>query len=141
MKSAIEHLNERLTKMEENFKRLKEELDKSSGNKLDVEFEAMKRELSTLSQYATTDTQERHKKLDKLHRDLAAHAKPSNSAGSKSIDGHLEKLGEATSRALDGLQTQQRRMFGTSVFAIAFVVIAGLGLYCKFRGWEKKHVL
>jgi len=32
-------------------------------------------------------------------------------------------------------------MFGVSIAAIAFVLVAGLSLYNKFLCWEKKHVL
>jgi len=139
MTRAIESLDRRVTVMEKTFENLKTELDKRTGHKLGAEFDAIKKELTSLSKVASTETQERHKKLESLHEDIAHVHKSATSQDN--IDHHLNKLTESNKRTLDNLNGQHQRMFGVSIGAIAFVVIAGLSLYNKFRCWEKKHVL
>lgn len=139
MTQAIESLGKRILAMEKNFAELKAEIDKKSGHKLSEEFNAIKKELSSLSSVAATATQERHKKLETLHSDIADVHK---SAGSPDvIDKHLDKLSMSNSKVLDKLTSEHQMMFGVSIAAIAFIVIAGLSLYNKFRCWEKKHIL
>uniref|UniRef100_A0A7S1M1F5 L-type lectin-like domain-containing protein n=1 Tax=Alexandrium catenella TaxID=2925 RepID=A0A7S1M1F5_ALECA len=139
MLQAIETLGKRISTMEKNFAELKAEIDKKSGHKLSEEFSAIKRELSSLSSVAATATQERHKKLETLHSDIADVHKSAHSPDV--IDKHLDKLSQSNSKVLDKLTSEHRMMFGVSIAAIAFIVIAGLALYNKFRCWEKRHVL
>lgn len=139
MERAIASLAKRIDTMENNFQVLKTELDKKTGHKLGEEFEAIKKELTTLSNVASKETEERHSKLESLHNDIADVHKTAHSPDS--IDKHLDKLSETNIKVLDQLTTEHQSMFGVSVVAIAFVVVAGLALYNKFRCWEKKHVL
>merc|ERR1719152_1042557 len=114
-----------MTQMEQAFKQLKEELDKKSGHKLDAEFDAM--------------TKERSKKLETLHEDIAKVHKATTDSSGEGIANHIKTLEESNQRTLNNLDDEHRRMFGVSIFAIAFIIIAGLSLYNKFRCWEKKH--
>lgn len=136
---AIESLGKRVTVMEQTFENLKLELDKRTGHKLGEEFDAIKKELTSLSDVASTNTQDRHKRLDSLHEDIAHVHKSATSADN--LDHHLNKLTQSNQRTIDSLNTEHQKMFGVSIAAIAFIVIAGLSLYNKFRCWEKKHVL
>jgi len=136
---AIESLGKRVTVMEQTFENLKVELDKRTGHKLGEEFDAIKKELTSLSDVASTNTAERHRKLDTLHEDIAHVHKSATSADN--LDHHLNKLTQSNQRTIDSLNTEHQKMFGVSIAAIAFIVIAGLSLYNKFRCWEKKHVL
>eukprot|EP00929_Paragymnodinium_shiwhaense_P075456 TRINITY_DN38579_c0_g1_i1.p1 TRINITY_DN38579_c0_g1~~TRINITY_DN38579_c0_g1_i1.p1 ORF type:complete len:509 (+),score=157.70 TRINITY_DN38579_c0_g1_i1:36-1562(+) len=137
--SAIEAFGKRITAMEETFENLKKEIDKKTGHKLGEEFDAIKRELTSLSDVASAETQERHKRLDSLHEDISDVHKTASSPDN--IDHHLSKLTESNQRTLDQMSTEHQKMFGVSIAAIAFVVIGGLSLYNKFRCWEKKHIL
>merc|ERR1719316_531156 len=139
MSRAIQTLNQRVTVMEQAFNALKEEIGTRSGVSLDDEFNQMKKELSTLSKYASTEHETRHKKLETLHKELEG--VKASSFGGSSVDAHLDKLTDSTQKTLDKLQTGHQTTFGVSIAAIAFIVIAGLALYNKFRCWEKKHVL
>lgn len=139
MTRAIETLGKRIDNMESNFADLKQELDKKTGHKLGAEFDAIKKELTSLSSVASKETEERHSKLESLHADIADVHKSAHS--SDSIDKHLDKLTQSNTKVLDQLTDEHQRMFGVSIAAIAFIVIAGLSLYNKFRCWEKKHVL
>jgi len=139
MNQAINSLTNRVEVMEKAFGLLKSEIDIRSGHNLDKEFEAMKLELTSLSQYASTEHEDRHRKLESLHKDLES-VKASTS-GTEHIDRHLMKLTDSTQRTLDNIQTGHQRTFGVSIAAIAFIVVAGLALYNKFRCWEKKHIL
>lgn len=141
MSNAISSISRRMTTMEQQFKQLKEDLDKTSGHKLDAEFDAMKKELVSLSQYASSETKERHSKLDTLHKDISQVHKASSIFGPDHIDKHLSQLEEGHKRTLENLKGEHQKMFGVSIAAIAFIVIAGLSLYNKFRCWEKKHVI
>merc|ERR1712151_245137 len=100
---------------------------------------AIKQELTTLSTVATKETQERHSRLESLHQDIADVHKSAHSP--ENIDKHLDKLSQSNDKVLDQLANEHQTMFGLSLAAIAFIVIAGLSLYNKFRCWEKKHVL
>jgi len=137
--NAISSLGKRITSMEETFEHLKQEIDKKTGHHLGKEFDAIKKELASLSTVAAKENKERHKRLEALHEDIADVHKTANS--SDSIDHHLNKLTESNQRTLESLTTEHQKMFGVSIGAIAFVIIAGLSLYNKFRCWEKKHVL
>lgn len=139
MTQAIESLGKRIGSMEKNFQELKAEIDKKSGHKLSEEFALIKQELSSLSNVAASETQERHKKLETLHSDIADVHKSAHSPDV--IEGHLDKLSQSNSKVLDKLTSEHQMMFGVSIAAIAFIIIAGLSLYNKFRCWEKKHVL
>lgn len=139
MNQAINSLTQRVEVMERAFNLLKAEIDLRSGHSLDKEFEAMKKELTSLSNYASSEHQNRHSKLENLHKDLQSVKASSGDSGG--FDVHLEKLTDSTQRTLDNLQTGHQRTFGVSLLAIAFIVIAGLALYNKFRCWEKKHIL
>merc|ERR1712190_102421 len=139
MARSIETLGKRIDAMEQSFSELKAELDKKTGHKLGEEFEAIKRELSTLSTVASKETEDRHSKLENLHNDIAEVHKTAHSPDN--IDKHLDKLSESNTKVLDQLTNEHQRMFGVSIAAIAFIIIAGLSLYNKFRCWEKKHVL
>jgi len=139
MTQAIDSLGKRISIMERNFAELKQEIDKKSGHKLSEEFSAIKQELSSLSTVAHTETKERHKKLETLHSDIADVHKSAHSPDQ--IDKHLDKLSESNSKVLDKLTSEHQLMFGVSIAAIAFIIIAGLSLYNKFRCWEKKHIL
>jgi hypothetical protein len=139
MMHAIESLGKRVTVMEKTFANLKVELDKRTGHKLGEEFDAIKKELTSLSKVASTETQERHKRLDSLHEDIAHVHKSATTADN--IDHHLNKLTQSNQRTLENLTTEHQKMFGVSIAAIAFIVIAGLSLYNKFRCWEHKHIL
>jgi hypothetical protein len=136
---AIDSLGKRVTAMEKTFENLKVELDKRTGHHLSAEFDAIKKELTSLSKVASTETQERHKKLDSLHEDIAHVHKSATSQDN--LDHHLSKLTESNKRTIDNLTNEHQKMFGVSIAAVAFIVIGGLSLYNKFRCWEKKHVL
>lgn len=139
MERAIANLAKRIDIMETNFAELKAELDKKTGHHLGQEFEAIKQELTTLSTVATKETAERHSRLESLHHDIADVHKSAHSPDN--IDKHLDKLSQSNDKVLDQLTNEHQRMFGVSLAAIAFIIIAGLSLYNKFRCWEKKHVL
>jgi hypothetical protein len=139
MAKAIESLNKRVTTMEKTFETLKEEVDKRTGHKLGAEFDAIKKELTTLSRAASRETEERHKRLDSLHEDIPTVHK--TAVNQENIDSHLNKLTESNKRTLDSLIGEKQKMFGVSIAALAFILIAGFSLYQKFRCWEKKHVL
>jgi len=139
MMRAIESLGKRVTVMEKTFENLKVELDKRTGHKLGEEFDAIKKELTSLSNVASTETQERHKRLDSLHEDIAHVHKSATSQDN--LDHHLNKLTQSNQRTIESLTNEHQKMFGVSIAAIAFIVIAGLSLYNKFRCWEKKHIL
>jgi len=139
MTRAIESLGKRLATLENTFAELKAELDKKTGHNLGAEFEAIKGELVSLSSVASQSTQERHKKLETLHSDIAEVHKTAHSPDM--IDRHLDKLTQSNTKVLDKLASEHRMMFGLSIAAIAFIMIAGLSLYNKFRCWEKKHIL
>merc|ERR1712039_321737 len=125
--------------METNFADLKVEIDKKTGHKLGQEFDAIKKELTSLSSVASRENQERHKRLESLHEDIADVHKSAHSPDN--IDKHLDKLTKSNSKVLNQLTNEHQKMFGVSIAAIAFIIIAGLSLYNKFRCWEKKHVL
>lgn len=137
--NAIDSLAKRITTMESTFENLKNEIDKKTGHHLGAEFEAIKKELSSLSTVATKEAEDRHQRLGTLHADIADVHKSASSPDA--IDTHLSKLTESNQRTLVQLTSNHQRMFGVSIAAIAFVIIAGLSLYNKFRCWEKKHVL
>jgi hypothetical protein len=137
--NAIEALSKRITAMETTFENLKNEIDKKTGHHLGTEFEAIKKELASLSTVASKEAEERHNRLGNLHADIKdVHA---TAKSPDNIDTHLSKLTESNQRTLVQLTNNHQRMFGVSIAAIAFVIIAGLSLYNKFRCWEKKHVL
>merc|ERR1719261_312491 len=96
MNQAINSLTQRVEVMERAFNLLKSEIDLRSGHSLDKEFEAMKKELTSLSQYASNEHQTRHEKLESLHKDLES--VKANSGGGDNIDRHLEKLTDSTQR-------------------------------------------
>lgn len=139
LQNAIGSLEKRITAMEGTFENLKQEIDKKTGHHLGKEFDAIKKELTSLSTVASKETQERHKRLETLHEDIADVHKTASS--SDNIDHHLNKLTESNQRTLNSLTNEHQKMFGVSIAAIGFVIIAGLSLYNKFRCWEKKHVL
>lgn len=139
MTRAIESLGKRIGAMEKTFSELKVEIDKKTGHKLGQEFDAIKKELTSLSSVASRENQERHKRLESLHEDIADVHKSAHSPDN--IDKHLDKLTKSNNKVLDQLTNEHQKMFGVSIAAIAFIIIAGLALYNKFRCWEKKHVL
>lgn len=139
MARSIQTLSRRIDAMEASFGELKEELDKKTGHKLGAEFDAIKKELTSLSDVASRETEERHSRLESLHADIADVHRSAQSPDN--IDKHLDKLSESNKMVLDQLTKEHQNMFGVSIAAIAFVIIAGLSLYNKFRCWEKKHVL
>lgn len=95
--------------------------------------------MSTLSTVAHKESSDRHQRLEALHTDITQVHKSAHS--SESIDKHLDKLTESNTKVLSQLNDEHQTMFGVSIGAIAFIIIAGLSLYNKFRCWEKKHVL
>lgn len=137
--TAIETITKRVTTLEKTFQTIQAELNKKTGHDLSAEFEDIKKELSTLSSVASTESQEKHKKLDALHQDISTVHKAASSPDN--IDKHLDKLSQSTQRTLDSLSNEHQKMWGVSIAAIAFIIIAGLALYNKFSCWEKKHVL
>merc|ERR1712217_741905 len=134
MSRAIESLGKRIEVMESNFADLKAELDKKTGHKLGAEFDAIKKELTSLSSVASKETEERHSRLESLHADIADVHKSAHSPDN--IDKPLDKLTQSNTKVLDQLTNEHQKMFGVSIAAIAFIVIAGLSLYNKFRCWE-----
>lgn len=139
MSKALDTLGKRITTMETSFTELKSELDKKTGHHLEEEFSALKKELTSLSSVATKETHERHKRLEELHTDIQGAGK---SAGSTADLGkHLTKMADSHTKVIENLESTGTRMFGVSIAAISFIVVAGLSLYQKFRSWEKKHVL
>jgi hypothetical protein len=139
MSNAVGALAKRIEAMENTFAKFKQELDRKTGHSFSTDFAAISTELSSLSNVAATETAERQKQLETLHVDIKdVHTKVKDT---KSIDNHLTELTEANQRTIEKLSTGQSNMFGVSVCAIVFVLIAGLSLYNKFRCWEKKHVL
>jgi len=139
MKASITALSKRIATVEETFRNLKAEIDKKTGHNLGAEFEAIKKELADMHATAHRDTDRRGKKLADLHSDIEHVHKTASSGGD--ISGDLDSLSKSNEQVLDQLTNQHQRMFGVSIFAIAFIIIAGLSLYNKFRCWEKKHVL
>lgn len=139
MTHAIDSLTKRVEAMENTFQSLKDEIDKKTGHHLSQEFDLIKKELSSLSTVASQEHKARKERLDVLHKDITHVHKVAH--GPDNLDQHLNKLTESNQRTLDQLTSEHQRMFGVSLSAIAFVVVAGLSLYNKFRCWEKKHVL
>lgn len=139
MTRALESLGKRVAAMEKSFTELKEEIDKKTGHHLGEEFEAIKKELADISVVAFQENKDRHQKLENLHLDIEHVHKAASS--SENIDKHLDSLSQSNAKVLDQLTNEHQRMFGVSIAAIAFIIIAGLSLYNKFRCWEKKHVL
>merc|ERR1719159_788781 len=139
MSRAITSLSKRIGVMEKTFQDLKAELDKKTGHKLGEEFDAIKKELTSLTSYTSQETRERHKRLETLHSDIKDVHKTAHST--EGLDKHLDKLTESNSKVLDQLTSEHQKMFGVSIAAIAFIMIAGLSLYNKFRCWEKRHIL
>jgi len=137
--NAMESLSKRITAMEATFENLKQEIDKKTGHHLGKEFDAIKHELTHLSTVATKGTKERHKSIDSVHEAISDAHKTASS--SDKIDHHLNKLAESSQRTMTSLTNGHQKMFGVSIVAIAFVIVAGLALYNKFRCWEKKHIL
>lgn len=138
MKAAIQALSKRVAAVESSFQSVKAEIDKKTGHNLGEEFDAIKKELADIHAAAHRDTDARGKKLADLHSDIENVHK---SAAGGDISGHLDSLSRSNEKMLDQLASQHKRMFGVSIFAIAFIIVAGLSLYNKFRCWEKKHVL
>jgi len=139
MKSAIFQLGKRVETLEQTFKLLKAEIDKKTGHKLSEEFEALKKDLMDIHSAAHKDNADRGKKLESLHADIQTAHK--NAGSGADIGGHLDTLSQSNAKVIDQLTSEHQRNFGVSIFAIAFIIIAGLSLYNKFRCWEKKHVL
>ncbi|CAJ1396077.1 unnamed protein product [Effrenium voratum] len=139
MKAAISALSKRVSVVEESFTTLKKEIDMKTGHNLGEEFESIKKELADMHAAAHRDTDARGKKLADLHSDIEHVQKTAATGGD--ISGDLDSLSRSNEQVLDELTSQHKRMFGVSIFAIAFIIIAGLSLYNKFRCWEKKHVL
>lgn len=139
MVQALEALSTRITKVESSFDLLKAEIDKKTGHKLAQEFESIKKELVDIQGFATKDTTDRGKKLESLHADIE-HAHRTAASGND-LTGSLDNLHDSSNKVLEQLQGEHKRMFGISIVAIAFILVAGLSLYNKFRCWEKKHVL
>lgn len=138
MNQAVEALTKRLGVLEKTFALIKGEINKKSGHDLSKEFEDIKKELTTLSTVASTESKEKHAKLEELHKNIAdVHQAVQTPEHGEA----LTKLTEATQRTIDNVTTEHQRMFGISIAAIAFIIIAGLSLYNKFRCWEKKHIL
>jgi hypothetical protein len=116
MTRAIESLDKRVSLMEKTFENLKVELDKRTGHKLGEEFDAIKKELTSLSKVASTETQERHKKLESLHDDIA-HVHKSATTGDN-IDHHLNKLTQSNQRTIENLNSEHQKMFGVCPVAV-----------------------
>ena len=113
------------------FQSVKAEIDKKTGHNLGEEFEAIKKELADIHAAAHRDTDARGKKLADLHIDIENVHK---SAAGGDISGHLDSLSRSNEKMLDQLASQHKRMFGVSIFAIAFIIVAGLSLYNKSLG-------
>jgi len=139
MAQALDTLSSRITKVEHSFGMLRAEIDKKTGHKLVAEFEAIKKDLADIQGFASKDTTDRGKKLESLHADIEHVHR--TAASNNDIAGSLDNLQDSSSKVLEQLQGEHKRMFGISIVAIAFILIAGLSLYNKFRCWEKKHVL
>merc|ERR1711920_361369 len=125
--------------MENDFKQLQDELDRKTGHKLNDEFATIKDELSSLSTITSKNSHDRQKRLDKVHGDIADVHRVAHSADG--IDKHLDKLMQSNNQVIDKLNGEHHTMFGVSIAALAFIIVAGLSLYNKFRCWEKKHSL
>lgn len=139
MSRAIDSLGSRITIMEKNFAELQAEIDKKSGHKMNEEFAAIKDELSSLSTLTSKNSHERQKRLERVHGDIADVHRAAHSADG--IDKHLDKLLDSNNQVIDKLNDEHHMMFGVSIAALAFIIVAGLSLYNKFRCWEKKHSL
>ena len=113
------------------FQHVKKEIDKKTGHNLGEEFESIKKELADIHAAAHRDTDARGKKLADLHSDIENVHK---SAAGGDISGHLDSLSRSNEKMLDQLASQHKRMFGVSIFAIAFIIVAGLSLYNKLLG-------
>jgi len=137
--NAIDSLSTRITRMEDDLAALKSAVDQKSGHKLDAEFAAIKGELSSLSGTTHRDTQERHQRLESLHKDIAEVHKTAHS--SDTLDKHLDKLSKSNDKILEQLSSEHHKMFGVSIGAVAFVMVAGLSLYNRFHCWDKTHIL
>mmetsp|Transcript_25924 Transcript_25924/g.54766 ORF Transcript_25924/g.54766 Transcript_25924/m.54766 type:complete len:490 (-) Transcript_25924:89-1558(-) len=139
MSKAVESLDKRITTMEHSWNEFKESANHILQTNAQADFDAIKTELSSLSSVASKETQDRHKRLESLHTDIADAHKTAKST--ESIDKHLDKQRDSNVLLIDTLNNEHQNMFGVSIAAIAFILVAGLALYNKFRCWEHKHVL
>merc|ERR1712110_50582 len=103
------------------------------------EFEAIKAELTSLTDTASKHTKESRSRLEKLHEDIEV--VQMSARNPDNMDKHLDALSQTHTKVLDQLENDHQRTFGVSLAVLGFIVIAGLSLYNKFRCWEKKHVL
>merc|ERR1712083_738963 len=128
---AIESLGNRITTMEKNMAELSTELDKKTGHKLNDEFVSIKEELSSLSTLTSKNSHDRQKRLERVHGDIADVHRVAHSVDG--IDKHLDKLVQSNTQVLDKLNGEHHTMFGVSIVALGFIIVAGLSLYNKFR--------
>ena len=70
MEKTIASLSQRITSLERIFVDLKQEINDKTGHDLDKEFEDIKKELLSLTEVATTETERRKQKMQDLHQDL-----------------------------------------------------------------------
>lgn len=135
---AISTLNTKVEALEGSLSALKDEVKQRSGSNMDEEFNSMKKELNTLTKYASTEHAARQKKVDSLHKDIDA---VKSTAGDQALETHLNALVDQNQLLHEAINQGSWRTFWISVVAIIFIVVAGFGLYNKFRCWEKKHIL
>jgi len=141
LKQAVETLGTRISKLEEHFEAVKSEISNRSGHQLDAEFNAMKRELNSLSRYATTEHTARQRKMESLEQDLSQVKTKGTGAEHDTIKDQLKLFKDRNEKLQERLKTSSSRNFWLAVLAIGFLVAAGGGVIQKFRSLEKKHVL
>jgi hypothetical protein len=99
MQHAIVTLTTKVKTLEDSVAKLKETVQSTSGHNLDSEFEQMKKELYTLSTYASNQHAEQHDKLKAVHADLTKGV--GNSAKNEHMD-HLVQQNEELRKAIEG---------------------------------------
>jgi len=139
MTKNLAALNARVTAAEHSFEMLKSEMNKQTGHKLSEEFETLKKDLIDIHSVAAKHNTDRGKELERLHVDIQHVNKAASSKSDVNV--FIDKLDEANSKVIKQLNAESQSTFSVSIIAIAFIIIAGLSLYNKFRCWEKKHVL
>jgi len=131
MTQTIDMLYRRLDRMERDFSRLREDIDKKSGHDLHGEFSMIKEELANLGDVAYDMNPSRSNALFDLHQNLQ-HEK-------STVHQDLDELTNQHTMLLEKLHNEQHNTLVGCIAIFSIVLIAGLALYYKFSVWEKKH--
>jgi len=138
--TAMDSLSTRMASVETTFESLKKQLESASGETgIAEEFETIKNELAVIHKDYHADTAANGQKLDSVHSHIGAAQK--SAATGNDMSAHFDTLSDTSAQTIDQLTAGHQRMFGVSIAAIAFIIVAGLSLYNKFRCWEKRHCI